>query len=155
MLTGLSYLHPQHRYLTKYLELTNYTNPWIDMTKWNVSEIDFDSDVYVHFGLKQRPMRHPIWTVLCTNNNVTIPNNRYSCHFDKKVTVPLHELYKDMSKYKFGVSPPGKGYDCYWHYKVRTVNDDEDGSGTKNPTTTSKNVTFRYLFCLFLHSYGY
>lgn len=118
ILTGLSYFHPQHRYLMAYLELTNFTNPFQSMERWsmNATDIDFDRDIFVHFGMKHRPRRRPIWDALCGNNNTSVPN-RVSCNHNTD-TIPLHRMYQEMSTAKFGVSPPGKGYDCYRHYEL-------------------------------------
>jgi hypothetical protein len=121
MLSGLSYLHPQHRYLMAYLELTNFTNPFRNMDRWaQLENIDFDRDVFVNFGLKNRPKRRSIWNVLCANNTNSNAHHhsRISCNSSTGNNIPLHRLYQEMSKAKFGVSPPGKGYDCYRHYEL-------------------------------------
>jgi len=139
MLSGLSYLHPQERYLSTYLELTNYTNPFSNFVKqkgWssllsslaerNIDsdidieiDFDFDRDVFVHFGQKRNPLRQHLWNILCPNTTTeTTSCNRETNH------IPLHEMYTDMTRnngrqsYKFGISPPGMGYDCYRHYEM-------------------------------------
>jgi hypothetical protein len=118
MLSGLSYLHPQHRYLTAYLQLTNFSNPFKGKD-WNSlanSHIDFDRDIFVHFGLRRQPHRRPMWNALCESVNRTDPN-RVSCNQNTR-SIPLHLIYKEMSTAKFGISPPGMGYDCYRVYEL-------------------------------------
>ncbi|KAG7337490.1 hypothetical protein IV203_017601 [Nitzschia inconspicua] len=120
MLSGLSYVHPQHRYLMTYLELTNFTNPFRNRKRWTemVDIEDFDRDVFVHFGIKNRRIRWPIWNALCGNNTTSIdPTSRVSCNRNTE-TIPLHQIYQEMSTAKFGISPVGKGYDCYRHYEL-------------------------------------
>mmetsp|Transcript_5802 Transcript_5802/g.16545 ORF Transcript_5802/g.16545 Transcript_5802/m.16545 type:complete len:621 (-) Transcript_5802:3482-5344(-) len=130
MLSGLSYLHPQERYLSTYLALTNYTNPFSKhlmekrfamSSQQTKNAIDFDRDVFVHFGRKKNPFRQFLWNVLCPNTTT----DTTSCGVDTNHK-HLHRMYADMTmkggdmvrRYKFGISPPGMGYDCYRHYEM-------------------------------------
>ncbi|CAB9509790.1 expressed unknown protein [Seminavis robusta] len=118
---GLSYLHPQERFLEPYLQLNQYRNPFLlddDKSKWDLAKhpFDFDKDVFVQFKFyPQRPHREALWNRLCSNNAIVNKGN-ISC--TKGRTVGMHQFYKQMSQYRFGLSPPGVGYDCYRTYEL-------------------------------------
>lgn len=129
MLSGLSYHHPQEQYLKAYLETTNYTNPFTKhfmeeryLNHNNDADIDFDRDVFVHFGSRRNPARARLWKILCPNTTVTHTNTATtmtsSCHSETN-RLQLHKIYTDMTNaYRFGISPIGLGYDCYRHYEL-------------------------------------
>jgi hypothetical protein len=115
MKLGLSYQHPQERRLLPYLKLNNFTNPFLDKSKWDFTKnkFDFTKDVFVHFGLQHAEERLPLWDLLCP----TKVTNATSCNKETNRLSP-HQIYSDMSQYRFGVSPPGRGYDCYRTYEM-------------------------------------
>lgn len=124
---GLSPQHPQESHINPYLYLTNYTNPFLDKSKWSLKResLDVEKDIFVNFGLERHPMRPKLWEILCPNANsassndtTTNPNNtkRISCNEIKNVHVT--DIYSEMSQYRFGISPPGHGWDCYRTYEL-------------------------------------
>jgi hypothetical protein len=115
MKVGLSYIYPQEKNLLPYLKLNKFANPFLDKSRWDFEEndFDFDKDVFVHFGLKHAEHRRPLWDMLCPTPNENIT----SCNRDT-ARLPTHQVYSDMSQYRFGVSPPGIGYDCFRTYEM-------------------------------------
>jgi len=128
--TGLSRWIPQEKYLTEYLALNQYQNPF--SSKWkqqlvnDLHSFNFDEHVFVHFG-RRVYQRQRIWAVLCGNTTTaaTANNNHnntstgsLSCH-DETTKSKVHDIYSSMTlgNYKFGISPPGKGWDCYRTYE--------------------------------------
>ncbi|CAB9513887.1 expressed unknown protein [Seminavis robusta] len=118
---GLSSVHEQENYLWPYLKLTNFTNPFQDKSKFSLATVDFEKDVYVQFGTR-RPHRQQLWNVLCNNTSstatTTTSTTTNSCRNSNTEKVPPHHIYADMSRYRFGISPPGLGYDCYRTYEM-------------------------------------
>jgi hypothetical protein len=116
---GLSVDHPQEKYLRPYLELTNFTNPFLDKSRWIQSikkGINFDDDVIVFFGLnnKNKPWRTSLWQTLCSNTKST----SISCGGNNSTTsISPSEVYSIASHYPYGISPPGVGWDCYRTYE--------------------------------------
>lgn len=144
---GFSYQHGQERHILPYLQLNKYTtNPFRDKSRWldlvfenedSSSSSDqedavadsndifnFERDVYINFGLKKEHRRR-LWKVLCPNTNTTTNSSNTSrstplsssCYHGTKM-LPLIKIYADMSRYKFGISPPGAGWDCYRTYEL-------------------------------------
>ena len=129
---GLSKIHDQAKYLTKYLELRNYTNPfkgkeqkkhWTDWAKKlddreNTGEIidavaEVKAAFFVKFSVNEysHKMRQEMLNILCaTNNTQIIQKDRVSC---QTIKVEPHEIYEAASTYLFAASPPGAGWDCY------------------------------------------
>ncbi|CAB9522061.1 expressed unknown protein [Seminavis robusta] len=111
---GLSISHPQERNLLPYMKLNQFMNPFLDKSKWDLSnnnKLDFAKDVFVHFR-RREIHRKKLWNTLCTSN-VT---EGVSCNPD--INVPTHKTYSEMSQFRFGISPPGNGYDCYRTYEM-------------------------------------
>ena len=120
---GLSQRYNQEFFIRPYLELTNFTNPfwnkqpWLDLLKRprvNGSVISGTRDIFVHFGMddKKKPQRSSLWKVLCPQ----ISRNRVSsCQTAKLET---SDIYDASSRFRFGVSPPGMGWDCYRTYEL-------------------------------------
>ncbi|OEU08276.1 hypothetical protein FRACYDRAFT_250065 [Fragilariopsis cylindrus CCMP1102] len=199
LLSGLSYLHPQERYLSTYLKLINYTNPFSSQriieklvsttnntqndknknwTKNTSIDIDFDRDIFVHFGRKRNPLRQHLWNILCpptTGGSSTTANNKssssvsvssVSCN-EETNHLPMHDIYTDMTSlssqyhnYKFGISPPGAGYDCYRHYEMLYLgiipiiwdnrltpqDQDQDNNTNNNDNDNDDNNDLYYLY---------
>jgi hypothetical protein len=51
MSLGLSMNHPQAKFLSKYLELSNISNPFLDKSRWTSREISWKDDLFINFGL--------------------------------------------------------------------------------------------------------
>jgi hypothetical protein len=114
---GLSgYNHPQERYMLPFLKINNFTNPFLDKSRWNLSTapLDFDNDVFVHFGNLDLEHRGKLYSSLCASDAVF---NATSCSRETH-DIPTHKIYSDMSRFRFGVSPPGNGWDCYRTYEM-------------------------------------
>ena len=108
---GLSMNHQQAKYLTKYLELTNFSNPFLDKNRWTSrKQINWKEDILVNFG-RRREHRKQMWKILCPDSNST---HGISCNHDHFVP---SEIYASASKFRFGISPPGAGWDCYRTYE--------------------------------------
>ncbi|KAL7575710.1 hypothetical protein ACA910_011525 [Epithemia clementina (nom. ined.)] len=163
---GLSKWHDQSRYLGRYLELRNYTNPFSDDNKerwtqaaarnvlWQQDHNDKDNNhddgdddvvddafydtVLIKFGLgpHTKKWRGPIWDHVCSgyhayNNNTDNHHTNSSMRSSRPQrlrrrdhvscqlhNVSNHELYQVASQYLFGLSPPGRGWDCYRTYEL-------------------------------------
>mmetsp|Transcript_41819 Transcript_41819/g.100368 ORF Transcript_41819/g.100368 Transcript_41819/m.100368 type:complete len:542 (-) Transcript_41819:1019-2644(-) len=140
---GLSNQHNQDRYLSRFLQLTNYTNPFKNKDKYNQSLlmttmrtvspsnsadasaiIDdlFYQNAFIRFGITHRKIgRLAYFQNLCDGYNNTHPSSKLdnlSCRIPGintgKVSV---ETYRASSKYLFGFSPAGVGFDCYRTYE--------------------------------------
>jgi hypothetical protein len=114
---GLSgFNHPQEQYMLPFQKINNFTNPFLDTSRWDLSRhpLDFDKDVFVQFGNHWLEKRAALWKTLCPNTTVF---NNTSCGSETS-QVPVHKIYSDMSRYRFGVSPPGNGWDCYRTYEM-------------------------------------
>ncbi|CAB9503802.1 expressed unknown protein [Seminavis robusta] len=111
---GLSFQHPHERNLLPYLKLNHFINPFLDKSKWDLSKnkLDFNKDVFVHFGVRTLP-RKDLWRVLCP----TFATDKISCNQETE-KIKTHDIYKEMSQFRFGVSPPGMGFDCYRTYEM-------------------------------------
>lgn len=121
---GLSFLYAQEVYLRAYLESTNYTNPFLNKRRFLIAkedQIDLKKDMLIQFGLR-RPHRERLWRALCNNfdtqqelerGNTTIA---ISC-IQNQVLTP-GQWYSAASHFLFGLSPPGKGWDCYRTYEL-------------------------------------
>ena len=106
---------PQEKYLSRYLNMTNYTNPFLDTSRWKSRQNDLSvDDVFVKFGLNPNSKKHrqPVLDALCGNR--TSPDG-ISC--STNYSNP-GSVYAAASKYLFGASPPGAGYDCYRTYEL-------------------------------------
>ena len=108
--------HPHERYMLPYLKLNNFTNPFLDKSRWDLSKqpLHFDKDVFVKYGNHWLQHRTDLWQSLCPN---TTHFNTTSCGSAANL-VPVDQTYADMSRYRFGVSPPGAGWDCYRTYEM-------------------------------------
>ena len=142
---GLSKRFPQAKYLSKYLALTEYANPFepnffqADNVDTNIptSQLDFDwrRDVFVFFGLK-RKKRKRLWNILCSDvpsvstmanismdaisNTTRSTSELVSCNktAGQGRNLSPHDIYAHASHYRFGVSPPGNGWDCFRTYEL-------------------------------------
>jgi hypothetical protein len=114
MSLGLSMNHPQAKYLFKYLELSNFSNPFLDKRRWTSSrEISWKDDVLINFGQSpRRKHRVKLWGIMCPDSNAT---NGISCSSNR---VDPSDVYASASKFRFGISPPGAGWDCYRTYEL-------------------------------------
>ncbi|CAB9525891.1 unknown protein [Seminavis robusta] len=54
-----------------------------------------------------------LWKVLCP----TFATDKISCNQETE-KIKTHDIYKEMSQFRFGVSPPGMGFDCYRTYEM-------------------------------------
>jgi len=131
---GLSYYHPQLVYLKRYLGLRNYSNPfrtreqkqrWIDWAESlsrRGTPLDALTEVrdvlFVKYGFNRLSdrVRETVFTILCnTEGNTYRPLEALSC---TKKQSSIHETYKAASRYLFGLSLPGAGWDCYRTYEL-------------------------------------
>lgn len=97
-------------------------------------DLDWDKDVFVFFGTKGN--RRKLWNQLCDDsrhNNynkhhhqsktsermTTMSGYRLSCNATAVASrVSPHEVYEQASRgYRFAISPPGFGWDCYRTYE--------------------------------------
>lgn len=129
---GLSRQHPQEQLLLPYLELNNFTNPFLEKERWNfdTEPLDFDRDVFVHFGL-HREGRLKLFSILCPNTTTLPPSaprevlrdaerdatSTGSCSREN-TRRPTSSVLGDMSKFRFAISPVGVGWDCYRTYEL-------------------------------------
>jgi hypothetical protein len=126
---GLSKHHPQSPYLSRYLQLNNYTNPFVGEKKLRWIEwannaggnnAEADDLLFVKFGIVHAKRRQHIFDTLCNSSSSSSHQAKYkkdpiSCQ-DK--TSNNHETYMAASRHLFGVSPPGAGTDCYRTYEL-------------------------------------
>jgi hypothetical protein len=129
---GLAKFHDQSRFLTEYLTLTNYSNPFRNKDRWIQSPLmdmspptltDGDMDdmffktVFIKFGRNRFSprVRYQMWRTLCRGINST--TTRYDNVTCQKQTIHPSELYAAASTYLFGFSPPGRGPDCFRTYE--------------------------------------
>ncbi|CAB9499056.1 expressed unknown protein [Seminavis robusta] len=118
---GLSgFNHPQQeQHILPYLQLVNFTNPFLNQNnkeRWDLAAHpfqDFDQEVFVHFGMTS-PRRKTLWENLCGNSN---NKQGVSCN-QNTANLNVRTIYSDMSRYRFGLSPPGQGWDCYRTYEM-------------------------------------
>jgi hypothetical protein len=125
---GLSKHHPQSPYLSRYLQLNNYTNPFVGEKKrrwieWanNAGRTDEEADdlLFVKFRLAKEHRRR-IFDTLCNSSSSSSHLAKYkkdpvSCQDNKSNN---HQTYTATSRHLFGVSPPGAGVDCYRTYEL-------------------------------------
>lgn len=116
--TGLSRSYPQEKHMSQYLELTQYQNPFANKERWDLSSnpLQFDQDVFVHFGLRL-PHRQRLWDSICNSTTTETQGTELSCH-QETAKHTVNDIYASMSKHRFGISPPGKGWDCYRTYEL-------------------------------------
>lgn len=133
---GLGKKFQQNSYLTEFLKLRNYTNPFkgkehkkhwtdwaakLDQREKNGEKIDAEAEVkdalFVKYGINKMSskIRQQMFDILCkTKTNETAPGRTHkdnvSCRNQK---VHPKEIYQAASTYLFGASPPGMGWDCY------------------------------------------
>lgn len=135
---GISVKHNQLRYLRRYLELRNYSNPFRGReqkqlwTDWATSLARKDKSVdaltevrnvlFVKYGINKmsHKARKTLFELLCEtrssgNESDYTPLDQVSCSQTKRTP---HEIYNAASKYLFGLSPPGSGWDCYRTYEL-------------------------------------
>ena len=116
---GLSKHHEQSRPLTRYLELTNFTNPFVKkrmrLLKWAnqtaslssspSSDDVFFQSVFVKFNINQHSQqRQPMFENLCLEGKGAKHNKMddISCSLNR---TDSHNIYKASSRYMFGFSP--------------------------------------------------
>jgi hypothetical protein len=79
------------------------------------TKISFDEDVFVFYGRDgTKPRRVELWRQLCsdtTSQTISCGGVNVTRH------VMAHDLYPIASRYRFGISPPGYGWDCYRTYE--------------------------------------
>uniref|UniRef100_A0A7R9VW55 Exostosin GT47 domain-containing protein n=1 Tax=Pseudictyota dubia TaxID=2749911 RepID=A0A7R9VW55_9STRA len=116
---GLSKHHPQDKILSRYLSMTNYSNPFLDKSRWTSHDREFTADdVFVKFGVnRQSQRRQVIVDALCGNRTLSSPEERKKISCGSERADP-GDVYAEASQYLFGVSPPGAGYDCYRTYEL-------------------------------------
>jgi hypothetical protein len=114
---GLSMYHPQSKYLTPYLQLTNYTNPFQDMKRFKSAPfVDLDRDVIIFFN-RRREHRKVMWAKLCSQNVTGQHDDQTLSLSCANRSVTPNKIYSEASRYRFGLSPPGRGWDCYRTYE--------------------------------------
>jgi hypothetical protein len=126
---GLSKYHPQSPYLSRYLQLNNYTNPfvgdkkrrWIEWADNFAGGNDAEADdlLFVKFGIEHAKHRQRVFDTLCNSSSSSSHLAKYkkdpiSCQVSKSNN---HDTYMAASRHLFGVSPPGAGADCYRTYE--------------------------------------
>lgn len=110
---GLAQTLPQGKYLEPFLQLTNYSNPFLDKDRWlsRKDEITVD-DIFVKFGVNSNSLhRQAVFDTLCRHQTET---HGISCTVNKSTP---SSIYAAASRYLFAVSPPGNGWDCYRTYE--------------------------------------
>ena len=135
---GLSKFHDQDRYLRRYLELTNFTNPFANDRKerWTksvlmtnrysidvqaVDPVNVDEDFYkilfVKFNIEHASeKRKALYDSLCSGVNQTKHRmDEFSC---STVSLYPYQVYQAASSYLFGMSPEGMGWDCFRTYEL-------------------------------------
>jgi len=122
---GLSKYHPQMPYLTRYLEVRNFSNPFHDKSRWIKSAALFDptndetTDVlFVKFGINEHSQHRKVPFAFGCNGRLrqSAWNDSVSCTLGGNFT--MHETYAAASRYLFGLSPPGNGQDCHRNYEL-------------------------------------
>jgi len=136
---GLSKWHDQSRMLNKFWELRNYTDPfsgaqrkrWTQSSAWdalktnNTDQINdaFYDNVYVRWAINNphsNATRGPLFRQLCdeVDKPSTGRKNKddFSCHADGHMNPDAQ--YRATSKFLFGFSPKGAGWDCYRNYEL-------------------------------------
>ena len=104
---GLSKQYEQSPYLSRYLELRNFTSPFRgkeQKRRWTLSsDLAMDSDMtslqdilFIKFGLNPRSIKHrePLFKMLCENNSTKPTRDNVTCQL-KQVTP--HEIYEAAS----------------------------------------------------------
>jgi hypothetical protein len=128
---GLPKYQPQSALFSRYLQLNNYTNPFVGDKKqrwieWANSassagknDAEADNLLFVKFriGIKKK-QRRAVFEALC-NHSSSSPLAKYkkdpvSC---QDTLTKNHETYAAASRHLFGFSPPGAGQDCYRTYE--------------------------------------
>ena len=135
---GLSKWHDQSRYLTRYLELRNFTNPfsgdeikrWTNAAVWDLLEDPsadlaaiedaFYDTMFIKFGINpaSKAHRQPIFNHLCSDIGQNETRKRVGVSCNSTAKVPNHQLYQAASQYLFGISPDGAGWECYRTYEL-------------------------------------
>jgi hypothetical protein len=150
---GLSKHHVhQSYYLTRLLQINNYTNPfsfankqrWIKWAENNNAtasgvnivasadaKADADADeflIFVKFGIPHASHRRAVFETLCGPSSSSAANkNDNNIKFSKynkdavscnESTAGNNDTYISASRYLFGMSPPGAGWDCYRTYEL-------------------------------------
>lgn len=113
---GLSMQHAQSKYLKPYLTLTGRANPFANASRFRGEHFDWDSDVLVFFSQK-RDHRKQLWKELCGGEaSRTSSTSSLSCASNQSYA-PWQVYERASIGYKFGLSPPGRGWDCYRTYE--------------------------------------
>jgi len=123
---GLAKFHRQTPYLYNYLKLHNFTSPFHDLSRWtdrldelkdpnndNLNEVLFVK-FNVHQYARHRAVLHD---KLCKDKNGVEIQTKDGISCSSKRADP-HETYNASSRYLFGISPPGAGWDCYRTYEM-------------------------------------
>ncbi len=131
---GLDIYRPQSKYLTSYLNVTNFTNPFSNLYRFLDHPLDWERDVFLFFS-RNRPHRERLWNILCENR--TIPSNEWNISCYNQTVSPPSRVYSAMSHYLFSLSPPGYGWDCYrtyesWYLGLIPIVDDRQDDASKH-----------------------
>jgi hypothetical protein len=131
---GLPKYPPQNALFSRYLQLNNYTNPFVGDKKqrwieWASSassansacknDTEADNLLFVKFSIgTAKKQRRAVFEALC-NHSSSSPLAKYkkdpvSC---QDTLTKHHETYAAASRHLFGLSPPGAGKDCYRTYE--------------------------------------
>lgn len=109
---GLSKHHQQDRYLSRYLSLNNYSNPFLSKGRWTsrllelLSANETTEMLFVMFSnFEYAKHRKAVYDALC-QNRTTKSMDGISCSLERH---DPHDVYVAASKYLFGMSPPGAG----------------------------------------------
>jgi hypothetical protein len=115
--------YPQEQYLAPYLQLTGHANPFVNKQWWGVgwsTDRSFDDEVFVFFGRgKNKPHRTELHDAVCTHSTsrtLSCDGDVSAAHPGTNYTEP-HRVYTIASRYRYGLSPPGRGWDCYRTYE--------------------------------------
>jgi hypothetical protein len=103
------------------LQARNFTNPfggdksrWTNATLWDTAT-DTTPILFVKFGFHQNALHRQVpFNMACQNRTMT-PIEDLSCNKEKGANP--RQTYTAVSKYLFGLSPPGNGMDCFRTYE--------------------------------------
>jgi len=112
------------------IRYSNHSNATATGTATEVVDITAPRDLFVSFGIKSRSQfRQVVADALCPgqrlyqqqqlqhqrrqtdNSSDNAVEATISCNLERHHK--LHKLYSEASRYLFGASPPGNGWDCY------------------------------------------
>ncbi|KAL7530555.1 hypothetical protein ACHAWF_003428, partial [Thalassiosira exigua] len=135
MSLGLSFHHPQEKYLLPYLRLSDFANPFAgNRGRWDVARhpvADFAADVFVSWGNTDlKESRGALRDRLCAGGGeegadvgakADDPDADDAGFVDANCRVgevgPI-DIYSSAGTRRFAVSPMGVGWDCYRTYEM-------------------------------------